>query len=151
MPGSRGAELGVQGWCWQGQPGAGTVPPSWLPSPQQYTGEISTAFEKMNITLSPISLLNQTQRELLLNASWAAQPPDFTPTLEQVGWEHPGVGVGGTGCVLRGSVAPSPLLLWESCCRLPGCPLPPMSCLGATGHFLHLGCPGSTLPHRDGV
>ncbi|KFP15337.1 Prominin-1-A, partial [Egretta garzetta] len=50
----------------------------------EYTGEISTAFEKMNITLSPISLLNQTQRELLLNASWAAQPPDFTPTLEQL-------------------------------------------------------------------
>ncbi|XP_010293630.1 PREDICTED: prominin-1-A-like, partial [Phaethon lepturus] len=31
----------------------------------QYTGEISTAFEKMNITLSPISLLSQSQRDLL--------------------------------------------------------------------------------------
>ncbi|NWQ96452.1 PRM1A protein, partial [Burhinus bistriatus] len=50
----------------------------------QYTGEISTAFEKVNITLSPISLLSQSQRGLLLNTSRAAQPPDFTPTLEQL-------------------------------------------------------------------
>ncbi|KAM6091082.1 prominin-1-A-like isoform 1-T2 [Theristicus caerulescens] len=50
----------------------------------QYTGEISKAFEKMNITLSPISLLTQRQRDLLLNASRAGQPPDFTPTLEQL-------------------------------------------------------------------
>ncbi|XP_068254924.1 prominin-1-A-like [Nyctibius grandis] len=50
----------------------------------QYTGEISTAFEKMSITLSPISLLSQRQRESLLNASRAGQPPDFTPTLEQL-------------------------------------------------------------------
>ncbi|NXO59348.1 PRM1A protein, partial [Aramus guarauna] len=50
----------------------------------QYTGEISTAFEKMSITLSPISLLNQSQKDLLLNASRAGQPPDFTPTLEQL-------------------------------------------------------------------
>ncbi|NXT82731.1 PRM1A protein, partial [Zapornia atra] len=50
----------------------------------QYTGEISTAFEKMNISLSPILLLSQRQRDLLLNASQAAQPPDFTPTLEQL-------------------------------------------------------------------
>ncbi|NXH78660.1 PRM1A protein, partial [Hydrobates tethys] len=50
----------------------------------QYTGEISTAFEKMNITLSPISLLSQSQRDLLLNASQAGQPPDFIPTLEQL-------------------------------------------------------------------
>ncbi|NXI90574.1 PRM1A protein, partial [Psophia crepitans] len=50
----------------------------------QYTGEISTAFEKMNITLSPISMLNQSQRDLLLNAGQAGQPPDFTTTLEQL-------------------------------------------------------------------
>ncbi|KAM6390043.1 prominin-1-A-like isoform 2-T2 [Pluvialis apricaria] len=50
----------------------------------QYTGEISTAFEKVNITLSPISLLSQSQRDLLLNASRAGQPPDFTDTLEQL-------------------------------------------------------------------
>ncbi|NXM25699.1 PRM1A protein, partial [Oxyruncus cristatus] len=50
----------------------------------QYTGEISTAFKKMNITLSPISLLNQTQEDMLLRASQAGQPPDFTLTLEQL-------------------------------------------------------------------
>ncbi|NWI61379.1 PRM1A protein, partial [Calyptomena viridis] len=50
----------------------------------QYTGDISTAFEKMNITLSPISLLSQTQKDLLLNASRAGQPPNFTLTLEQL-------------------------------------------------------------------
>ncbi|NWY59469.1 PRM1A protein, partial [Chionis minor] len=50
----------------------------------QYTEEISTAFKKVNITLSPISLLNQSQRDLLLNASQAGQPPNFTPTLEQL-------------------------------------------------------------------
>ncbi|NXT57846.1 PRM1A protein, partial [Pluvianellus socialis] len=50
----------------------------------QYTEEISTAFEKVNVTLSPISLLNQDQRDLLLNASRAGQPPNFTPTLEQL-------------------------------------------------------------------
>nr|XP_009942235.1 PREDICTED: prominin-1-A-like [Opisthocomus hoazin] len=50
----------------------------------QYTGEISTAFEKLTITLSPISLLNQSQRDLLLNASRDGQPPDFTSTLEQL-------------------------------------------------------------------
>ncbi|NXG81443.1 PRM1A protein, partial [Stercorarius parasiticus] len=50
----------------------------------QYTGEISTAFEKVNITLSPISLLSQDQRHLLLNASRAGQPPNFTLTLEQL-------------------------------------------------------------------
>nr|XP_030132124.3 prominin-1-A isoform X2 [Taeniopygia guttata] len=50
----------------------------------QYTGNISTAFEKMNITLSPISLLKQSQKDLLLNASRAGQPPNFTLTLEQL-------------------------------------------------------------------
>ncbi|NWX34276.1 PRM1A protein, partial [Notiomystis cincta] len=50
----------------------------------QYTGNISTAFEKMNITLSPISLLSQSQKDLLLNASRAGQPPNFTLTLEQL-------------------------------------------------------------------
>ncbi|NWU08456.1 PRM1A protein, partial [Cephalopterus ornatus] len=50
----------------------------------QYTEEISTAFEEMNITLSPISLLNQTQEDMLLHASQAGQPPDFTLTLEQL-------------------------------------------------------------------
>ncbi|NXH55732.1 PRM1A protein, partial [Rhabdornis inornatus] len=50
----------------------------------QYTGDISTAFEKMNITLSPISLLSQSQRDLLLSASQAGQPPNFTLTLEQL-------------------------------------------------------------------
>ncbi|XP_054063023.1 prominin-1-A-like [Rissa tridactyla] len=50
----------------------------------QYTGEISTAFEKVNITLSPISLLSQDQGDLLLNASRAGQPPNFTLTLEQL-------------------------------------------------------------------
>ncbi|KFQ19469.1 Prominin-1-A, partial [Mesitornis unicolor] len=50
----------------------------------QYTTEISTAFEKMDISLSPISLLNQSQRNLLLTASQKGQPPDFTSTLEQL-------------------------------------------------------------------
>ncbi|NXU09244.1 PRM1A protein, partial [Pardalotus punctatus] len=50
----------------------------------QYTGSISTAFEMMNITLSPIFLLSQTQKDLLLNASRAGQPPNFTLTLEQL-------------------------------------------------------------------
>ncbi|NXK79933.1 PRM1A protein, partial [Amazona guildingii] len=50
----------------------------------QYTGEISTAFEKMNITLGPISLLSQSQRDWLTNASQAGQPPNFTLTLEQL-------------------------------------------------------------------
>ncbi|NWW74316.1 PRM1A protein, partial [Climacteris rufus] len=50
----------------------------------QYTGDISTAFEKMDITLSPISLLSQRQKDLLLNASRAGQPPNFTLTLEQL-------------------------------------------------------------------
>ncbi|NXY26446.1 PRM1A protein, partial [Atrichornis clamosus] len=50
----------------------------------QYTGDISTAFEKMNITLSPISLLNQNQKDLLLRASRTGQPPNFTLTLEQL-------------------------------------------------------------------
>ncbi|XP_068053953.1 prominin-1-A-like isoform X2 [Anomalospiza imberbis] len=50
----------------------------------QYAGNISTAFEKMNITLSPISLLKQSQKDLLLNASRAGQPPNFTLTLEQL-------------------------------------------------------------------
>ncbi|NXX85378.1 PRM1A protein, partial [Urocolius indicus] len=50
----------------------------------QYTGQISTAFKTMNITLSPISLLSQSQSKLLLNTSRAAQPPNFTLTLEQL-------------------------------------------------------------------
>ncbi|NWQ60552.1 PRM1A protein, partial [Neopipo cinnamomea] len=50
----------------------------------QYTGEISTAFEDMNIILSPISLLTQTQEDMLLHASQAGQPPNFTLTLEQL-------------------------------------------------------------------
>ncbi|KAI6066385.1 Prominin-1-A [Aix galericulata] len=58
--------------------------PSRLPSPRQYTEEISAAFEEVNITLSPISLLTESQGDLLLNASRAAQPPDFTHTLEQL-------------------------------------------------------------------
>ncbi|XP_064287154.1 prominin-1-A-like [Passer domesticus] len=50
----------------------------------QYTGNITTDFKKMNITLSPISLLNQSQKDLLLSASRAGQPPNFTLTLEQL-------------------------------------------------------------------
>ncbi|NXN85332.1 PRM1A protein, partial [Bombycilla garrulus] len=50
----------------------------------QYTGDISTAFKKMNITLSSISLLSQSQKDLLLNVSQAIQPPNFTLTLEQL-------------------------------------------------------------------
>ncbi|NXP19888.1 PRM1A protein, partial [Scytalopus superciliaris] len=50
----------------------------------KYTGEIYTAFEEVNITLSPISLLNQTQKDLLLRASQSGQPPNFTLTLEQL-------------------------------------------------------------------
>ncbi|NXH88903.1 PRM1A protein, partial [Edolisoma coerulescens] len=61
-----------------------TVPLDELLNISQYTGNISTAFEKMDITLSPISLLSQSQRDLLLNASQAAQPPNFTLTLEQL-------------------------------------------------------------------
>ncbi|KFV09395.1 Prominin-1-A, partial [Pterocles gutturalis] len=41
----------------------------------QYKADISMAFEKVNITLSPISLLSQRQRDLLLNASRDGQPP----------------------------------------------------------------------------
>ncbi|NWV97794.1 PRM1A protein, partial [Machaerirhynchus nigripectus] len=61
-----------------------SVPLDELLNISRYTGNISTAFEKMNITLSPISLLSQTQKDLLLNASQAAQPPNFTLTLEQL-------------------------------------------------------------------
>lgn len=68
--------------------------PLRLSSLWQYTEEISTAFEKLNITLSPITLLSQSQRDLLLNASRAGQPPNFTHTLEQVGWGQPGVEMG---------------------------------------------------------
>ncbi|NWZ71331.1 PRM1A protein, partial [Acrocephalus arundinaceus] len=50
----------------------------------QYTGDISTAFTKMNITLSSISLLSQSQKDLLLSVSQAGQPPNFTLTLEQL-------------------------------------------------------------------
>ncbi|NWT88909.1 PRM1A protein, partial [Lanius ludovicianus] len=60
------------------------VPLDELLNISEYTGNISTAFEKMNITLSPISLLSQSQKDLLLNASQAAQPPNFTLTLEQL-------------------------------------------------------------------
>ncbi|NWR51128.1 PRM1A protein, partial [Regulus satrapa] len=61
-----------------------SVPLDELLNISQYTGNISTAFEKMNITLSPISLLSQRHKDLLLNASQAAQPPNFTLTLEQL-------------------------------------------------------------------
>ncbi|NXS82315.1 PRM1A protein, partial [Erpornis zantholeuca] len=61
-----------------------SVPLDELLNISQYTGNISTAFEKMNITLSPISLLSQSQKDLLLKASQAAQPPNFTLTLEQL-------------------------------------------------------------------
>ncbi|NXJ27472.1 PRM1A protein, partial [Dicrurus megarhynchus] len=61
-----------------------SVPLDELLNISQYTGNISTAFERMNITLSPISLLSQSQKDLLLNASQAAQPPNFTLTLEQL-------------------------------------------------------------------
>ncbi|XP_010712921.1 prominin-1-A-like isoform X2 [Meleagris gallopavo] len=50
----------------------------------QYTGEISATFQKLNITLTPISVLNESQRELLLNACRDAQPPNFTHTLQQL-------------------------------------------------------------------
>ncbi|NXD14752.1 PRM1A protein, partial [Nothocercus nigrocapillus] len=50
----------------------------------QYTAEISAAFEKVNITLSPISLLNQSHKDLLLEASSLGQPPDFAHSLAQL-------------------------------------------------------------------
>lgn len=59
------------------------APPHGSPNPQ-YTEKISAAFQKLNITLTPISVLNESQRELLLNACHDAQPPGFTHTLQQV-------------------------------------------------------------------
>lgn len=53
--------------------------------------------------------------------------------------------------MLRGFTAPSPSLFWEFHCRLPECPLPPVSLLGATRHLLQLGGSSSTRTHRDGV
>ncbi|XP_068805952.1 prominin-1-A isoform X2 [Struthio camelus] len=50
----------------------------------QYTAEISAAFEKVNITLSPISLLNSSQKDVLLEASRLGQPPDFARSLAQL-------------------------------------------------------------------
>ncbi|OXB75506.1 UNVERIFIED_CONTAM: hypothetical protein H355_016567 [Colinus virginianus] len=50
----------------------------------QYTEEMSAAFQKLNVTLPPISVLNDSQRELLLNACRDAQPPNFTLTLQQL-------------------------------------------------------------------
>ncbi|NXJ06640.1 PRM1A protein, partial [Odontophorus gujanensis] len=50
----------------------------------QYTEEMSAAFQKLNITLTPISVLNDSQRELLLHACRDAQPPNFTLTLQQL-------------------------------------------------------------------
>ncbi|XP_004942263.2 prominin-1-A [Gallus gallus] len=50
----------------------------------QYTGEISAAFQKLNVTLTPISVLNESQREQLLNVCRDAQPPSFTHTLQQL-------------------------------------------------------------------
>ncbi|NXG17394.1 PRM1A protein, partial [Grallaria varia] len=61
-----------------------SVPLDELLNISKYTEEISTAFKEINITLSPISLLNQTQKDLLLHASQSGQPPDFTLTLEQL-------------------------------------------------------------------
>lgn len=102
------------------------------PSPRQYTEEISAAFEEVNITLSPISLLSESQRDLLLNASRAAQPPNFTHTLQQVGglWGQPGVGSGGPGARC-GAAVPSTLLLGETLgeVQAPFCPTG-MGCVG---------------------
>ncbi|XP_062436387.1 prominin-1-A-like [Rhea pennata] len=50
----------------------------------QYTTEISAAFEEVNITLSPISLLSQSQKDLLLKASRLGQLPNFTHSLAQM-------------------------------------------------------------------
>ncbi|XP_072196336.1 prominin-1-A-like isoform X1 [Excalfactoria chinensis] len=50
----------------------------------QYTEKISVDFQKLNITLTPFSVLNESQRELLLNACRDAQPPNFTHTLQQL-------------------------------------------------------------------
>ncbi|KFQ23038.1 Prominin-1-A, partial [Merops nubicus] len=52
----------------------------------KYMEDISAGFKKVNITLNPISLLSQSQRDLLLKASQAGQPPNFTLTLEQLDW-----------------------------------------------------------------
>lgn len=57
----------------------------------QYTEKISVDFQKLNITLTPFSVLNESQRELLLNACRDAQPPNFTHTLQQV-WGCTGIG-----------------------------------------------------------
>lgn len=108
--------------------------PSRLPSPRQYTEEISAAFEEVNITLSPISLLSESQGDLLLNASRAAQPPDFTHTLEQVGGLGAALGLGAAWCRVGGSGC----TLWgrRSLCFAAG---------GDPGRG-----PGSVLPHGDG-
>ncbi|NXA36283.1 PRM1A protein, partial [Eudromia elegans] len=50
----------------------------------QYTAEIASAFGRVNITLSPVALLNQSHRELLLEAGRRAQPPDLAPSLVQL-------------------------------------------------------------------
>lgn len=112
--------MGTWGWhC--------VTPLLTAPLTLQYTGEISAAFQKLNVTLTPISVLNESQREQLLNVCRDAQPPSFTHTLQQV-W----------GCGRDGGSGRCPLcyeVLAPSCPMGMGCspavvltPTPPQRC-----------------------
>ncbi|XP_075790611.1 prominin-1-A-like isoform X2 [Pelodiscus sinensis] len=50
----------------------------------QYTGEITAAFEQLNISLSPVTFLSQSQKQLLSDISTSGLQLNFTGTLQQL-------------------------------------------------------------------
>uniref|UniRef100_A0A8C3FCK6 Prominin-1-A-like n=1 Tax=Chrysemys picta bellii TaxID=8478 RepID=A0A8C3FCK6_CHRPI len=69
------------------------VPLDELLNISQYTGEISAAFDRLNVSLDPVTFLSPSQKQLLRDVGASGLQPNFTGALQQVGW-GPGGGQG---------------------------------------------------------
>nr|XP_032633934.1 prominin-1-A-like isoform X2 [Chelonoidis abingdonii] len=60
------------------------VPLDELLNISQYTGEITAAFDRLNVSLDPITFLSPSQKQLLLDVGASGLQPNFTGALQQL-------------------------------------------------------------------
>ncbi|XP_034633227.1 prominin-1-A-like [Trachemys scripta elegans] len=60
------------------------VPLDELLNISQYTGEISAAFDRLNVSLDPVTFLSPSQKQLLRDVGASGLQPNFTGALQQL-------------------------------------------------------------------
>ncbi|CAM5130369.1 unnamed protein product [Eretmochelys imbricata] len=60
------------------------VPLDELLNISQYTGEINAAFDRLNISLDPVTFLSQSQKQMLRDVGTSGLQPNFTGFLQQL-------------------------------------------------------------------